>query len=462
MRRKTALVALLLCALAVPAARADVYAAAAAVEKQDFARAFELYREVAELGRLEGQENMAVSYVNGEGVKRDNVLGYAWARIARENGGGVEMQKIIDVIEPRLTDAARLRAAELQAMFGKEALQKTLLPVMKRGAGVDPACTVARPGNPADFYPAGALERGMTGSVILEFKVGTDGRAHHPRVLYGIPAIVFDEAGRLVVRASTFKPKIENGVAVPCTLRLRVKFSKSGASQPLEGGDFDEKIAATHKLAVAGDPQSQLLYGLILLARPELDTEEAPDHMAHWLLRAAQAGIPAAQFMIGNFTLLGFGIEADVRKGRAWLERAAAAGQVDAQLALANYLLLPGPDADVAAATGWLEKASASGNREAGYRLAALFATSPDPAKRDPQRALELLAKVMDDVDTDPTTYEIRAAAKAALGNFEEASRDQKRAIAFAKRLGWDPVPQRTRLDKYESGVAWTGDLFAL
>jgi len=151
-----------------------------------------------------------------------------------------------------------------------------------------------------------------------------------------------------------------------------------------------------------------------------------------------------------------------VRKGRAWLERAAAAGQVDAQLALANYLLMPGPDADVAAATGWLEKASASGNREAGYRLAALFATSPDPAKRDPQRALELLAKVMDDVDTDPTTYEIRAAAKAALGNFEEASRDQKRAIAFAKRLGWDPVPQRTRLDKYESGVAWTGDLFAL
>src|SRR5690349_3579887 len=136
MRRKTPLVALLLCALAAPAARADVYAAAAAVEKQDFARAFELYREVAELGRLEGQENLAVSYVNGEGVKRDNVLGYSWAKIARENGGGVEMQKIIDVIEPRLTDAARLRAAELQAMFGKEALQKNLLPVMKRGAGV--------------------------------------------------------------------------------------------------------------------------------------------------------------------------------------------------------------------------------------------------------------------------------------------------------------------------------------
>src|SRR5262245_32113701 len=129
MRTRTTVAALLLAGITAPAAHADLYAAAAAVEKQDFARAFELYREVAELGRLEGQENLAVSYVNGEGVKRDNVLGYAWAKIALENGGGAEMQKIIDVIEPRLTEPARQRAAELQAKFGREGLKKNVLPV---------------------------------------------------------------------------------------------------------------------------------------------------------------------------------------------------------------------------------------------------------------------------------------------------------------------------------------------
>jgi len=137
MRTKTWAVALLLGVTGAPAAFADLYTAAAAVEKQDFARAFELYREVAEMGRLEGQENLAVSYVNGEGVKRDNVLGFAWAQIARENGGGEEMQKIIDAIQPHLTEAAKLRVAELQAKFGKEALQKSLLPVRRvaRGRG---------------------------------------------------------------------------------------------------------------------------------------------------------------------------------------------------------------------------------------------------------------------------------------------------------------------------------------
>ena len=81
--------ALLLCVVLAPMpASADLYQAAAAVEKQDLARAFELYRELAEMGQPVAQENLAVMYVNGEGVKRDNVLGYAWASMALENGGG--------------------------------------------------------------------------------------------------------------------------------------------------------------------------------------------------------------------------------------------------------------------------------------------------------------------------------------------------------------------------------------
>ena len=81
------LLALVLC-MAGGAAHADLYQAIAAADKQDYARAFELYRELAELGHPEAQENLAVMYVNGEGVQRDNVLGYAWAKLALDNGGG--------------------------------------------------------------------------------------------------------------------------------------------------------------------------------------------------------------------------------------------------------------------------------------------------------------------------------------------------------------------------------------
>ena len=461
MRTKTWAVALLLGLTSAPAAFADLYTAAAAVEKQDFARAFELYREVAEMGRLEGQENLAVSYVNGEGVKRDNVLGFAWAQIARENGGGEEMQKIIDAIQPHLTEAAKLRVAELQAKFGKEALQKSLLPVRRVARGnADPDCRFAILANPDNYYPEGAIHGGVSGSVYLDFTVSPDGRAHHPRVLYGIPAIVFDEAGKAVVRASTFKPKMQDGVAVPCTMRIKVKFLVRPGHKPLEGGDIDDKIAALKANAERADPKSELIYGLVLVGRPELSSET--DRAGDWFLRAAQAGIAPAQFLVGQDTLGGLGYEKDERKGVDWLTRAATAGQPNAQVVLANYLLQRQQAGDVAAALGWLEKASAAGDREATYRLASLLAAGPEAAARDPQRALDLLAKVMDAVDTDPTAYEVRAAANAALGRFDEARKDQKRALTFANKLGWDAAPQKERLDKYQSNVAWTGDLFAL
>src|SRR5690348_3900783 len=209
---------------------------------------------------------------------------------------------------------------------------------------------------------------------------------------------------------------MQDGVAVPCTMRIKVKFLVRPGQKPLEGGDFDDKIAAIKAKAETADPNAQLLYGLVLVGRPELSTEQ--DRAGDWFLRAAQAGIAPAQFLVGQDTLGGMGYEQDERKGVDWLTRAASAGQPNAQVVLANYLLQRQRGGDVAAALGWLEKASAAGDREGTYRLASLLATGPETARRDPQRALDLLAKVMDAVDTDPTAYEIRAAANAALGRF--------------------------------------------
>ena len=63
--------------LAAPLARADLYAAYQAQEKQDYAKAFELYMELAKLGEVRAQENVAAMYVSGQGVPRNNLLGYA-------------------------------------------------------------------------------------------------------------------------------------------------------------------------------------------------------------------------------------------------------------------------------------------------------------------------------------------------------------------------------------------------
>jgi tetratricopeptide (TPR) repeat protein len=177
-----------------------------------------------------------------------------------------------------------------------------------------------------------------------------------------------------------------------------------------------------------------------------------------WFVKAAQAGVPIAQYLVGIRLLSGI----DETKGVRWLQMAADAGQPDAQAALANYLLHRKPDSEaLAKAQSLLEKAAASDTRDGKYQLAALLATSPDAGRRDPKRALDLLQQIMQYVDFDPTAFEIRAAAEAMLGDFEAALGDQKTALEKARKLGWDLKDLEARLADYTAGRTWTGDLFA-
>jgi len=149
------------------AAQADLAAAQKAYAAKDFATAFELYREIAELGNVAAQENIAAMYVDGEGVRRNNTIGFAWALIARENGGSAAMQNIIQQLQPHLDDAARARVKEITDLYGKAALENRLLPAPRR-APAKPSpdgCAMTRPVDPHEYYPPEAASAKISGSV---------------------------------------------------------------------------------------------------------------------------------------------------------------------------------------------------------------------------------------------------------------------------------------------------------
>jgi TonB family protein len=455
--------ALCLCALLAPVPGwADFYSAVAASEKKDFANAFELYRELAELGHSESQEMLAVMYVNGEGVKRDNVLGYAWAAIAMENGGGEAAKGIIAQLEPYMTAATRQRVAEVQAKFGKAAIQERLLPTpFVPGSSIANPCRMRAAANPEDFYPADARSKDISGTVVVEATVAPDGRARDPRVWYSLPAKTFDVAGRQLAMHNQYAPPRVNGVAVSCVVRFRVKFDVYG---PGDGGTAEQKrvLVDARAKAETGDPVSQLMYGLVLEMRADMNKDK--DDPMSWIVKAAQGGLASAQYVVGMraLTAVGQGTEKDDRKGLFWLQLAADAGQSEAQASLANYLLRNNPDAGAFdKALALLEKSAASGNRDGKFHLAALLATAPDAARRNPAHSLELLEQVASEVDFDPTYLEVRAAAHAMLGKFAEAQADQKGALAKAKKLGWDLTDVQVRLASYAASRPWTGNLFA-
>jgi uncharacterized protein len=440
-------------------ALADLYSAAQAYEQKDYERSFALYRELAELGQVKAQQIVALMYVGGEGVPRDNIAGYAWAVIAKENGGGEGVQHIIDQLEPHMTESASKKVAAITAQFGSAALEERLMPKIFEGANYTDRtpCRISK--QAVNSYPWMAMENGIQGHAYMEFTVMPDGRARNPRVVYAVPAGVFEESARRMIMRSEFTPSLQKGVPVPCTTGVMVSYVIQGRHKS-DYGDLSAFMSKTQKAAEAGDPRSQMLYGLLISGLPQFRKPRS-DAMPYFV-KAAQAGISSAQFLVGYSSMLGWGCECNEPKGMVWLHKAAAADQADAQVLLANYILRgePGPE-ETSKALTWLERAAKQESREAKFYLAALLAAGVDASRRDPVRALAILRDVMRDIDDDPTAFEIRAAAYAMTGKFAEAQKDQRKALKMAQDLGWETASQQARLASYDGAKTWSGDLFA-
>jgi TonB family protein len=318
--------------------------------------------------------------------------------------------------------------------------------------------------DPDTFYPQGAKRQGISGTVLVEATVAPDGRARNARTWYSLPAGVFDQAGRRVALANVYTPPKENDVAVACTIIFKIKFTIRGPGGVGAPTREQQKIFADVRAkAQAGDPRSQLTYDLLLEMRPDMSDVTEPPNI-NWALKAAQAGLPSAQYLVGMqaLSLARHGGAEKGDKGVTWLQMAADAGQPDAQAALANYLLRTRTGAEAfGKAQDLLEKAAASDHRDGKFYLAAVLAAGPDASRRDPKRAIEMLDQVKGEVDFDPTFFEIRAAARAMLGDFAGAEKDQLLALQKAKKLQRDLTDPQARLAGYAASKAWTGNFFA-
>ena len=242
--------------------------------------------------------------------------------------------------------------------------------------------------------------------------------------------------------------------------------------------DYERELGISPKLgseAKAGDPQAQQLYGLLLEGEPVMEYRVRPArHPAGgqppfgvagltWLVKAAQAGMPAAQYEVAHDLFLGEGCRRNEAKALKWLRMAADQSQANADITLAGRLLHGTPSAaDVSEAKARLEQAASQGtvdgSQDAKLLLAAILAATPQTELREPRRALELVSTVHD-VPFDPTPLEVEAAAHAAQADFTDAVRDERAAISRARRLGWDLAPLQQRLSAYASRKPWYGNL---
>ena len=437
-------------------ARADLYSAAQAYEKGDFAAAFGQFKELAELGQPHAQFNLAAMYARGEGVAPSNTNAHAWASLAGQNGEA-RGKELADKLEPMLTPTSLQFSSELQAQYSQAKLNERLLPHVLLGKEYedrDPP-RLSKPYPPA--YPSDAERKGIQGETYVEFTVAPDGHPRMPRILYSLP--YFEECVRESIMRSTFLPARINGEPVSASMSMLYHFVNSSVTIR-DYGNLETRVNETKHKAEAGDPSAQMLYGMMLAGLPQL--KQTYDKAVPWFLKAAQAGAPYAQYQIGAGLLHGRGCQCDNIKGEIWLEKAAQADQSDAQVSLAEYLLQGKPSTEaLQGAVVWLERAVKQNNITAKLLLASILAANPFADMRDPARALALTEGIQRTYREDPSYWEIRAAAFAARVDYNAAVKAQSQALNEATRLGWDLAPLRQRASLYASHQPFRGDLLS-
>jgi TonB family protein len=72
-------------------------------------------------------------------------------------------------------------------------------------------------------YPVAARDQKITGVVILEARIGADGRVVEASVLRSIPEL--DQAALDAVKQWEFTPTLINGVPTPVTMTTTIQFS---------------------------------------------------------------------------------------------------------------------------------------------------------------------------------------------------------------------------------------------
>jgi len=208
-----------------------------------------------------------------------------------------------------------------------------------------------------------------------------------------------------------------------------------------------------------GDPKSQVVCGFMHLF--DRSTAEADREVGgEAIVRAALAGQPEAAMLVGSALAAG-AHPAGFEEGVVWWEVAAQNGSQAARARVLDAWLHAGPidDTMVVRAREWMTAILESNDDWAIKHIVALLATHPDGRIRDPSRALELSKRLQARSLLDPQIGEIRAAAHAGLGQFRQARWSQEKAITAAARRDWDTQSMRRRLELYEAGGVWLGDL---
>lgn len=439
--------------LSIPFAYADFDSAMGLYEAKNFSDSMAEFKRLSSLGHKQSQLNLGVMYFRGEGVEKNPVEAYAWAALAASDGDA-ERARTRDLIDKRLAkeekSRALTRASELLAQMGDQALEEKLTPVMLSDMECQFQIKPLKMTQPK--YPQEMMHEGKSGSVDVEYTIDKLGFARDYSAIVSTDK-GFEKTIFTALRQWQYQPVLVDGKATEVAVtQLRVKFSIAGAKP--DKNEVKKYLNDLRAKAELGKVADMYAFAYITNLLPELQVQRQESNS--WYLKAAQAGLPRAQYEIGKSLMRGEGCKMDPEKGIYWLTMAAKSNSPNAQYFLGVSLL--GSNKFVQnkqQAIEWLNHAVAGDHDKAAMRLAWILATDTDEHIRDPKRALALVTKVYEKYPDQLRANENLAAAQAANNLFDDAVKSQKSAISWAKRFDYPLTDLQARLVAYQQHQEW-------
>lgn len=446
-------IVILLIILISNSAKADFNSALNAYSTGDYASAHKQFTVMAADGEKRSQFNLGVMYFNGQHVAKDIDQAYAWLKLATESETSKEVErKTFEHVKSLIPDLnkAEQKYLNLVEKYSTQVLINRLYPEF-----ITPENGNAFEAEPvkivAPKYPKKAALKRIQGWTRFVFDLDKLGVPRNIQLLESFPGTLFTNSSRRAIEQWKFKPATNaKGVAIQQpNLTYTMQYQMAGQGDiALKKGVFEEHL----KNALEGDYNEQFVVGYLLKKLPSIQNNSNPNE---WFLKAAIQGHSAAQFELGRSLVFGQGCKLDKAKGVEWLTRSAHSGESEAKQLLAT----------VASRVNTLESHQKAVNYLKGVKelsastqlnYAWMLAISPFKEIANPKKSLEIVDNMSSKTfNDDITLYEIRAAAYAALGDFEEAVDLQEEALEEAEDRDADLDSIKSHLASYQKKEKW-------
>jgi len=421
----------------------------------NFERAYKEYLESAQYGDNDAQHNIGVMYYRGEYLPKNKITAYAWMTLATQSQSYKDNELNIKIYNKFNDSEKKTANEEYQILFGKlsnEAIQNKLMPNLAGQTGKVKAQRIIK--TVRAEYPVRLAKRGEPGIVDITYTIDKHGITRDHIAYYSSDPL-FADAALDVVRKFQYKPLLVNGKAVDINgVKMRYNFHING----MEYSDkkITKYITQEREKASSGDGKDKLTFAYLLETIPSFAKDyKLVDNPNEWYISAANQGNYSASYFLGRNILYGNMCTADSAQSMGWLLKAAKGGISDAQYLLAIESF-SGARFEKNEEKGlyWLSKA-AEANKFAKIKYAWILTTHPDAKYRNGKLAQELLQTIEDSHVDKLSLYQAQAAVAAETGDFENAVKWQKKALADAQEIEIPLTQVEQQMNSYTNKTPW-------